>query len=144
MEAIEAAIDRETLVKVVFNNEYIAGNQWVQPKNYYYNSKFPVPKRDVAKARALATGTLAFPLAILLALGRRSRLPVVKGFCVVYIELVRGVPLISLLFMASVMLPLFLPDGWTIDKATEEAKAIGLRSEALEKFALDYIAAHKK
>jgi peptide/nickel transport system substrate-binding protein len=52
-EAIEAAIDRETLVKVVFNNEYIAGNQWVQPKNYYYNSAFPVPKRDVAKARAL-------------------------------------------------------------------------------------------
>lgn len=37
-----------------------------------------------------------------------------------------------------------LQDGWTIDKATEEAKAIGLRSEALEKFALDYIAAHKK
>jgi peptide/nickel transport system substrate-binding protein len=52
-EAIEAAIDRETLVKVVFNNEYIAGNQWVQPKNYYYNPAFPVPKRDVAKARAL-------------------------------------------------------------------------------------------
>lgn len=52
-EAIEAAIDRETLVKVVFNNEYISGNQWVQPKNYYYNSKYPVPKRDVAKARAL-------------------------------------------------------------------------------------------
>lgn len=37
-----------------------------------------------------------------------------------------------------------LQDGWAIDKATEEAKAIGLRSEALEKFALDYIAAHKK
>ncbi len=52
-EAIEAAIDRETLVKVVFNNEYIAGNQWVQPKNYFYNSALPVPKRDVAKARAL-------------------------------------------------------------------------------------------
>ncbi len=52
-EAIEAAIDRETLVKVVFNNEYIAGNQWVHPKNYYYNSALPVPKRDVAKARAL-------------------------------------------------------------------------------------------
>ena len=58
----------------------------------------------------------AFPLAILLALGRRSELPVIKGFCVGYIELIRGVPLISLLFMASVMLPLFLPEGVTIDK----------------------------
>jgi len=52
-EAIEAAIDRQTLVKVVFDNEYIPGNQWVQPKNYYYNAKIPVPKRDVEKAKAL-------------------------------------------------------------------------------------------
>jgi hypothetical protein len=37
-----------------------------------------------------------------------------------------------------------LQDGWTVEKATEEAKAIGLRGEPLEKFALDYIAAHKK
>ncbi len=58
----------------------------------------------------------AFPISILLALGRRSELPVVKGFCVGYIELIRGVPLISLLFMASVMLPLFLPEGVSIDK----------------------------
>jgi general L-amino acid transport system permease protein len=58
----------------------------------------------------------AFPLAILLALGRRSRMPVVRGFCVGYIELIRGVPLISVLFMASVMLPLFLPAGVTVDK----------------------------
>ena len=58
----------------------------------------------------------AFPISILLALGRRSGLPVVKGFCVGYIELIRGVPLISLLFMASVMLPLFLPEGVSIDK----------------------------
>jgi general L-amino acid transport system permease protein len=58
----------------------------------------------------------AFPLGILLALGRRSDMPVVSGLCVGYIELVRGVPLISLLFMASVMLPLFLPSGMTLDK----------------------------
>src|SRR5215469_1576752 len=58
----------------------------------------------------------AFPLAILLALGRRSRLPAVRAICVGYIELVRGVPLITVLFMASVMLPLFLPSGITIDK----------------------------
>jgi len=58
----------------------------------------------------------AFPLSILLALGRRSELPLVRAFCIAYIELIRGVPLISLLFMASVMLPLFLPEGVTIDK----------------------------
>jgi len=58
----------------------------------------------------------AFPLAILLALGRRSALPAIRALCVGYIELVRGVPLISLLFMASVMLPLFLPSGMTVDK----------------------------
>jgi general L-amino acid transport system permease protein len=58
----------------------------------------------------------AFPLAILLALGRRSRMPVIHWLSVAYIELIRGVPLISLLFMASVMLPLFLPEGVTINK----------------------------
>ncbi len=58
----------------------------------------------------------AFPLAVLLALGRRSDMPAIQGLCVGFIELIRGVPLISLLFMASVMLPLFLPAGVTIDK----------------------------
>ena len=58
----------------------------------------------------------AFPFAILLALGRRSKLPAVRVVSVCYIELVRGVPLITVLFMASVMLPLFLPTGFTIDK----------------------------
>jgi len=59
---------------------------------------------------------IAFPLSILLALGRRSDMPIIRALCVGYIELIRGVPLISLLFMASVMLPLFLPSGVTIDK----------------------------
>ena len=58
----------------------------------------------------------AFPYGILLALGRRSNLPLIKGLCVGFIELIRGVPLISLLIMASVMLPLFLPSGVTFDK----------------------------
>ena len=52
-QAIDLAIDRETLVKTVFNNEYIAGNQWVSPSNYYYDKKFPVRTRDVTKARQL-------------------------------------------------------------------------------------------
>jgi general L-amino acid transport system permease protein len=55
---------------------------------------------------------LSFPLGVLLALGRRSKLPVVKGFCIVYIEVIRGAPLITLLFMGMVLLPLFLPPTW--------------------------------
>lgn len=66
----------------------------------------------------------AFPIGILLALGRRSRMPAIKAMCVAYIELIRGVPLISLLFMSSVMLPLFLPEGFGIDKLLRAQLAI--------------------
>jgi|SRR5579864_695249 general L-amino acid transport system permease protein len=59
---------------------------------------------------------VGFPFGILLALGRRSKLPAVRAICIGYIELVRGVPLVTVLFMASLMLPLFLPAGVTIDK----------------------------
>lgn len=60
---------------------------------------------------------LAFPLSVLVALGRRSTgMPAVKYLCVVYVELIRGVPLITLLFMASVMFPLFMPAGLNPDK----------------------------
>ncbi len=58
---------------------------------------------------------MAFPLAIVVALGRRSRLPAIRSACIVYIELIRGVPLISVLFMASFMFPLFMPQGVTLD-----------------------------
>lgn len=58
---------------------------------------------------------MAFPLAILVALGRRSELPAIRAVCVTYIELIRGVPLISVLFMASFMFPLFMPQGMSID-----------------------------
>ncbi len=60
---------------------------------------------------------LAFPLAVVVALGRRStQLPAVKALCVLYVELIRGVPLVTVLFMASVMFPLFLPEGLNPDK----------------------------
>ncbi|HWD59646.1 MAG TPA: amino acid ABC transporter permease [Stellaceae bacterium] len=65
---------------------------------------------------AVVAMLLGFPLGVLLALGRRSRLPAVRAICIGYIELVRGVPLITVLFMASLMLPLFLPSGMTVDK----------------------------
>ena len=58
----------------------------------------------------------AFPLSIFFALGRRSSMPLVRWLSIAYIELIRGVPLISVLFMASVMLPLFLQPGVSIDK----------------------------
>jgi general L-amino acid transport system permease protein len=58
---------------------------------------------------------LAFPLSIVVALGRRSRMPAIRTICVVYVELVRGVPLVSLLFMASFLFPLFLPVGKSPD-----------------------------
>ena len=58
----------------------------------------------------------AFPLSIFLALGRRSEMTLVRWLTIAYIELIRGVPLISVLFMASVMFPLFLPVGVSIDK----------------------------
>jgi len=58
---------------------------------------------------------VSLPMGVVLALGRRSTLPVVKALCVVFIEMVRGVPLITVLFMATKMLPLFMPNGMKID-----------------------------
>jgi general L-amino acid transport system permease protein len=72
----------------------------------------------------------SLPLGILLALGRRSKLPVVKFFSVLFIEFVRGVPLITVLFMANTMLPLFLPDNITVDKLLRALVGIGLFASA--------------
>ena len=58
----------------------------------------------------------SFPIGVVLALGRRSKMPIVRWVSIGFIEFIRGVPLITILFMSSVMLPLFLPDGVTFDK----------------------------
>ncbi|MBK6320668.1 amino acid ABC transporter permease [Candidatus Aalborgicola defluviihabitans] len=58
---------------------------------------------------------MAFPIALVVALGKRSNMPAIRSACTVYVELIRGVPLISVLFMASFMFPLFMPQGFTID-----------------------------
>jgi general L-amino acid transport system permease protein len=63
----------------------------------------------------VASLVLAFPLSVLVALGRRSTMPALRTLCIAYVELVRGVPLISVLFMASFMFPLFLPPGHSPD-----------------------------
>ncbi|MCX8516559.1 MAG: amino acid ABC transporter permease, partial [Rhodoferax sp.] len=59
--------------------------------------------------------SMAFPVALVVALGRRSNLPAIRSLCTVYVELIRGVPLISVLFMASFMFPLLMPQGFNID-----------------------------
>ena len=74
--------------------------------------------------------TAAYPLGVILALGRRSKMPGVKVLCILYIELIRGVPLISLLFMSSIILPLFLPEGITINKILRAQVAIILFTSA--------------
>ena len=55
--------------------------------------------------------TIAYPLGVIFALGRQSKMPTIKWMSIIYIELIRGVPLISLLFMGSFIFPLFLPEG---------------------------------
>ncbi len=70
----------------------------------------------------------SFPLGVMLALGRRSELPIVRWFSIGYIELVRGVPLITVLFMAQLMLPLFL--GFTPDRVLRAMAGIVLFSAA--------------
>ncbi|MBX7146477.1 MAG: amino acid ABC transporter permease [Alphaproteobacteria bacterium] len=72
----------------------------------------------------------SLPLGIFLALGRRSNLPVISMVCTFYIEFVRAVPLITVLFMSSVMLPLFLPEGVTFDKLLRAIIGIALFSAA--------------
>ncbi len=72
----------------------------------------------------------AYPLGVVLALGRRSKLVGIRSLCVVYIEMIRGVPLISLLFMSSVMFPLFLPKDLNIDKILRAQAAIILFTAA--------------
>jgi general L-amino acid transport system permease protein len=73
---------------------------------------------------------MAFPIALVVALGRRSKLPAIRTFCTIYVELIRGVPLISVLFMASFMFPLFMPQGFTIDVLIRVLVGITLFSAA--------------
>jgi general L-amino acid transport system permease protein len=73
---------------------------------------------------------VSLPLGIFLALGRRSEIPVVKLFAVTFIEFVRGVPLITVLFMASVMLPLFVPERFAPDKLLRALIGVALFASA--------------
>ena len=74
--------------------------------------------------------TAAYPLGVVLALGRQSQMRGIKILCVIYIEMIRGVPLISLLFMGSIIFPLFLPEGVTINNILRAQVAIILFTAA--------------
>ncbi len=73
---------------------------------------------------------LSFPLGVILALGRRSELPVLRILSTGYIELIRGVPLVTILFMADIILPLFLPGEWRLDRIARAMGGITLFSAA--------------
>ena len=79
---------------------------------------------------ALTGITMSLPLGVVLALGRRSSMPVVKSVCIAFIELWRGVPLITVLFMSSVMFPLFMPEGVNFDKLLRALVGVMLFSSA--------------
>jgi len=72
----------------------------------------------------------SFPIGVMLALGRQSDLPLIKWFCIFYIETIRGVPLITILFMAQLMLPLFLPPNVTVDRVLRAMVGITMFSSA--------------
>jgi len=69
---------------------------------------------------------VSLPMGVLLALGRRSRAPVLRFFCIVLIEVVRGVPLITVLFLANTMLPLFVPGHWSPDRLLRPLLGVAL------------------
>ena len=73
---------------------------------------------------------LCFPLGVILALGRRSKLPVFRGLSIAYIELIRGVPLIAILFMGQVLIPLFLPEGVRPDRVVRAIIGLTIFSSA--------------
>ena len=73
---------------------------------------------------------VSLPLGVLLALGRRSRMPIVRTLSIMFIEFVRGVPLVTVLFMASVMLPLFVPEQYSPDKLVRALVGIALFASA--------------
>ncbi|MCT7993047.1 amino acid ABC transporter permease [Laspinema olomoucense] len=79
---------------------------------------------------AIVSIVLSFPAGVLLALGRQSSLPMLRWLCILYIEIVRGLPLIGILFMAQVMLPLFLPVEMRLDRVMRAIAGLSLFSAA--------------
>ena len=79
---------------------------------------------------ALSGIVFSLPAGVLLALGRRSKLPIVRAFSVGFIEIIRGVPMITVLFMANLMLPLFVPEAWSPDRLLRPLVGVALFASA--------------
>lgn len=79
----------------------------------------------------LATFATALPIGLALALGRRSRLPVLRWLCTAFVEGMRSVPLLAVLFIAATLLPMFLPGGWNVDLFTRAVAAFALFNAAM-------------
>jgi general L-amino acid transport system permease protein len=135
------------LALVVYSKERRRWNKWlawmwplglIVMGTLMYGGVFGMPVVETAQWSGLPLTMMlsffgmvaAYPLGVMLALGRQAKMPAIKTLCVVYIEMIRGVPLISLLFMSSIMFPLFLPDGMTIDKVLRAQVAIILFTAA--------------
>ena len=90
-----------------------------------------VMREQVLLRLLVSTFATALPLGLLLALGRRSRLPVVRLLCAAFVEGLRSVPLLALLFIAATLLPMFLPPGWNIGLFTRALVAFALFNAAM-------------
>ncbi len=84
----------------------------------------------LTSALAVVGIAASFPLGVLLAVGRQSSYPAIRAFCVLYIELIRGVPLVTILFMMQIMLPLFLPEGVTVERVVRAMVGFALFAAA--------------
>ena len=80
---------------------------------------------------SIYAGLIAIPLGILLALGRQSRLPVIRMISVIFIEFWRGVPIVAVIFLASILLPLIMPSGVGVDRLARAVIGLGLRDRRL-------------
>ena len=110
---------KSPLVKIVLAHIYFIAGFFLVHGGFFGIEVVPTDKWGglMLTIMVAAVGIVAaFPLGVLLALGRASHLPIIKSISVTYIEFIRGVPLITILFMSSIILPLFFPEGMTFDK----------------------------
>ena len=123
----------DSIVALPFNSLDGSNTAGRPPEELWALAKVPTEKWGglfVNLLIAIVGIVASLPIGILLALGRRSKMPIVKVLSVVFIEFVRGVPFITVLFMANTMLPLFVPDAWSPDKLLRPLFGVALFSAA--------------
>jgi len=120
---------KSPLVKIVLAHVYFIVGFFLVHGGYFGMQDVPTDKWGglMLTIMVAAVGIVAaFPIGVLLALGRASHLPIIKSISVTYIEFIRGVPLITILFMSSIILPLFFPEGISFDKLLRALIGIAL------------------